>query len=267
MTEPSTVAVVGAGLAGGKAVEALRAEGFGGRIVLFGDERHRPYERPPLSKGYLQGNDERDTVFVHPESWYGEHDVDLRLGVGVDAIEARNGVSEVRLADGASLPADLVVVGIGVQPEVGLAREAGLAVGDGVLVDGRLRTSDPDVFAVGDIAGHDHPVLGRRVRVEHWDNAIHQARAAARVMLGGDQPYDRLPYFFTDQYDLGMEYVGNPGPDGYDRVVLTGDVPGRVFRAWWLRGDRVVAGMHANDWDAIDEIRRVVGTTQALPES
>ena len=188
-----------------------------------------------------------------------EHDVDLRLGVGVDAIEARNGASEVRLADGASVPADLVVVGIGVQPEVGLAREAGLAVGDGVLVDGRLRTSDPDVFAVGDIAGHDHPVLGRRVRVEHWDNAIHQARAAARVMLGGDQPYDRLPYFFTDQYDLGMEYVGSVGPDGYDEVVLRGDVSTRVFTALWLQGRRVVAAMHANDWDQIDPIRGIVG--------
>ena len=84
MTEPRTVAVVGAGLAGAKAVEALRAEGFDGRIVLFGDESHRPYERPPLSKGYLQGNDERDTVFVHPEGWYAEHDVDLRLGVAGD---------------------------------------------------------------------------------------------------------------------------------------------------------------------------------------
>jgi len=188
-----------------------------------------------------------------------EHAVDLRLGVGVDAIEARNGASEVRLADGASVPADLVVVGIGVQPEVGLAREAGLAVGDGVLVDARLRTSDPDIFAVGDIAGHDHPVLGRRVRVEHWDNAIHQARAAARVMLGGDQPYDRLPYFFTDQYDLGMEYVGSVGPDGYDEVVLRGDVSTRVFTALWLQGRRVVAAMHANDWDQIDPIRGIVG--------
>ena len=189
-----------------------------------------------------------------------EHDVDLRLGVGVDAIEAgEGGASDVRLADGTSLPADLVVVGIGVQPEVGLAREAGLAVGDGVLVDGRLRSSDPDIFAVGDIAGHDHPVLGRRIRVEHWDNAIHQARAAARVMLGGDQPYDRLPYFFTDQYDLGMEYVGSVGPDGYDEVVIRGDVSSRVFTALWLQGRRVVAAMHANDWDQIDPIRGIVG--------
>ena len=189
-----------------------------------------------------------------------EHEVDLRLGVGVDGIDARSGgTSEVRLADGTSLSADLVVVGIGVQPEVGLAREAGLAVGDGVLVDATLRTSDPEIFAVGDIASHDHPVLGRRVRVEHWDNAIHQARAEARVMLGGDQPYDRLPYFFTDQYDLGMEYVGSVGPDGYDDVVLRGDVSTRVFTALWLQGRRVVAAMHANDWDQIDPIRGIVG--------
>jgi hypothetical protein len=189
-----------------------------------------------------------------------DHGVDLRLGAGVDGIDGRaDGTSDVRLTDGSSLPADLVVVGIGVQPEVGLARAAGLAVDDGVLVDARLRTPDPHVFAVGDIAGHDHPVLRRRVRVEHWDNAIHQARAAVRVMMGGDEPYERLPYFFTDQYDLGMEYVGSVGPDGYDEVVLRGDVEGRVFSAFWLRGGRVLAAMHANDWDLIDPIRGIVG--------
>jgi 3-phenylpropionate/trans-cinnamate dioxygenase ferredoxin reductase component len=189
-----------------------------------------------------------------------EHGVDLRLGVGVDGIDAGDGGSSVvRLADGSELPADLVVVGVGVQPEVGLAREAGLDVDGGVLVDSRLRTSDPYVFAAGDVALHDHPVLGRRIRVEHWDNAIHQARAAARVMLGGDDPYERLPYFFTDQYDLGMEYVGSIGPDGYDDVVLRGDTGTRVFSAFWLRGGRVLAAMHANDWDQIDPIRAIVG--------
>jgi NADPH-dependent 2,4-dienoyl-CoA reductase/sulfur reductase-like enzyme len=189
-----------------------------------------------------------------------EHEVDLRLGVGVDGIDPRpDGASVVRLADGTALPADLIVVGVGVQPEVALAREAGLAVEDGVLVDGWLRTSDPFVFAAGDIAGHDHPVLGRRLRVEHWDNAIHQARAAARVMLGGDEPYERLPYFFTDQYDLGMEYVGSVGPTGYDEVLVRGDVEGRVFSAFWLQGGQVLAAMHVNDWDQIDPIRGIVG--------
>jgi NADPH-dependent 2,4-dienoyl-CoA reductase/sulfur reductase-like enzyme len=128
-----------------------------------------------------------------------------------------------------------------------------------VLVNARLRTSDPYVFAAGDVALHDHPVLGRRIRVEHWDNAIHQARAAARVMLGGDDPYERLPYFFTDQYDLGMEYVGSVGPDGYDDVVLRGDTGTRVFSAFWLQDGRVLAAMHANDWDQIDPIRAIVG--------
>jgi 3-phenylpropionate/trans-cinnamate dioxygenase ferredoxin reductase component len=189
-----------------------------------------------------------------------EHGVDLRLDVGVDGIDARNGgASVVRLSDGSELDADLVVVGIGVRPEVDLASEAGIAVDDGVLVDSWLRTSDPYVFAAGDIAQHDHPVLGRRLRVEHWDNAIQQGRAAARVMLGGDDPYERLPYFFTDQYDLGMEYVGSVGPDGYDEVVLRGDLATRVFSAFWLRGGRVLAGMHANDWDQIDPIRAIVG--------
>ena len=385
MTEPRTVAVVGAGLAGGKAVEALRAEGFGGRIVLFGDEPHHPYERPPLSKGYLQGNDERDTVFVHPESWYGEHDVDLRLGAAVtgldrhahelmtddgqpvhydrlllatgasprhlrlpgadlpgvhylrtlddsDALRAafrpganvvvigggwigletaaaartagatvtvlesaelpllrvlgpqmaqvfaglhrENGVdlrlgvtvaalrgegsavTGVELGDGAVIDADAVVVGVGVTPNVDLARQAGLEVDDGVLVNASLRTSDAHVFAAGDVANAEHPVLGRRIRVEHWANALHQPEVAARSILGRDAVYDRLPYFFTDQYDLGMEYVGYASAD--DDVVVRGDLEGREFVALWVRDGRVVAGMNVNVWDVTDRIRDLI---------
>ena len=385
MTEPRTVAVVGAGLAGGKAVEALRAEGFGGRIVLFGDEPHHPYERPPLSKGYLQGNDERGTVFVHPESWYGEHDVDLRLGAAVtgldrhahelmtddgqpvhydrlllatgasprhlrlpgadlpgvhylrtlddsDALRAafrpganvvvigagwigletaaaargagatvgvlesaelpllrvlgpqmaqvfaglhrENGVdlrlgvtvaalrgegsavTGVELGDGAVIDADAVVVGVGVTPNVDLARQAGLDVDDGVLVNANLRTSDAHVFAAGDVANAEHPVLGRRIRVEHWANALHQPEVAARSILGRDAVYDRLPYFFTDQYDLGMEYVGYASAD--DDVVVRGDLEGREFVALWVRDGRVVAGMNVNVWDVTDRIRDLI---------
>jgi 3-phenylpropionate/trans-cinnamate dioxygenase ferredoxin reductase subunit len=385
MTEPRTVAVVGAGLAGGKAVEALRAEGFGGRIVLFGDEVHRPYERPPLSKGYLQGNDERGTVFVHPESWYGEHDVDLRLGAAVtgldrhahelmtddgqpvhydrlllatgasprhlrlpgadlpgvhylrtlddsDALRAafrpganvvvigagwigletaaaartagatvtvlesaelpllrvlgpqmaqvfaglhrENGVdlrlgvtvaalhgdgsavTGVELGDGAVIDADTVVVGVGVTPNVDLARQAGLEVDDGVLVNASLRTSDARVYAVGDVANAEHPVLRRRIRVEHWANALHQPEIAARSILGQEAVYDRLPYFFTDQYDLGMEYVGYASAD--DDVVVRGDLEAREFVALWVRGGRVVAGMNVNVWDVTDRIRDLI---------
>jgi len=385
MSEPRTVAVVGAGLAGAKAVEVLRAEGYGGRIELFGDERHRPYERPPLSKGYLQGNDERDTVFVHPGSWYGEHDVDLRLGAAVtgldrhahelmtddgqpvhydrlllatgasprhlrlpgadlpgvhylrtlddsDALRAafrpganvvvigggwigletaaaartagatvtvlesaelpllrvlgpqmaqvfaglhrENGVdlrlgvtvaalrgagsavTGVELGDGAVIDADAVVVGVGVTPNVDLARQAGLDVDDGVLVNASLRTSDAHVFAAGDVANAEHPVLGRRIRVEHWANALHQPEVAARSILGRDAVYDRLPYFFTDQYDLGMEYVGYASAD--DDVVVRGDLEGREFVALWVRDGRVVAGMNVNVWDVTDRIRDLI---------
>jgi NADPH-dependent 2,4-dienoyl-CoA reductase/sulfur reductase-like enzyme len=177
-----------------------------------------------------------------------DHGVDLRLGAQVTAED----LSE----------ADAVVVGIGVTPRTALAEAAGLDVDDGVLVDELLRTSDPHVLAIGDIANEQHPVLGRRVRVEHWDNAIGQGKAAAATILGAAEPYAKLPYFFTDQYDLGMEYFGNVGPDGYDRVQTTGSFDG-PFRAWWVRDDPVVAAMQANDWDASDTMRNSVG--QAPP--
>jgi 3-phenylpropionate/trans-cinnamate dioxygenase ferredoxin reductase subunit len=385
MSEPRTVAVVGAGLAGAKAVEALRAEGFRGRIVLFGAEAHLPYERPPLSKGYLQGNDERGSVFVHPEEWYAEHDVDLRLGaevtgldrhahelmcadghpvhydrlllatgasprhlrlpgadlpgvhylrtldesdvlraafrpganvvvigagwIGLETAAAARGagatvtvlesaelpllrvlgpqmaqvfaglhrengvdlrlgvtvaalrgdsttVTGVELGDGAVVDADAVVVGIGVTPNVDLARQAGLDVDDGVLVNASLRTSDAHVFAVGDVANAEHPVLGRRIRVEHWANALHQPEVVAKSILGQEAVYDRLPYFFTDQYDLGMEYVGYATAD--DDVVVRGDLEGREFVALWTREGKVVAGMNVNVWDVTDRIRDLI---------
>ncbi len=385
MSRIDTIVVVGGGLASGKAVETLRDEGFEGRLVLVAEERHRPYERPPLSKGFLMGKQELEKAFVHPSAWYDEHDVELRLGTrvtaldpdrhvvtaagegvaydrlllatgasprrlamaddsgapvtylrtiddsqhlrdqlrpgrrvvvigggwiglevtaaareagcevtvvetlakpllrvlgaevadvflalheehgvvfrlgaSVSAVEARGTTSVVRLGDGSDLEADLLVVGVGVAPNVELADAAGLDTDNGVLVDEHLRTSHPDVYAAGDVANAHHPLLGRRIRVEHWDNAIQQGRAAARNMIGHEEPYTRLPYFFTDQYDLGMEYVGHVGPEGYDDVVLRGDVAGRVFAAFWLSGGKVIAGMHANDWDAIDPVRRIV---------
>jgi len=183
------------------------------------------------------------------------HGVDLRLGATIDSF----GDGGVRLGDGSELAADLVVVGIGVTPNDALAAAAGLDVDNGILVDEQLRASDPHVYAAGDVANQLHPTLGRRIRVEHWDTAIHHGRAAARAMLGGDDAYDRLPYFFTDQYDLGMEYVGSIGPDGYDEVVVCGD-PAGTHTAYWLKDGLVLAGMHVNDWDAIDAIRATVGT-------
>jgi 3-phenylpropionate/trans-cinnamate dioxygenase ferredoxin reductase component len=190
------------------------------------------------------------------------HGIDLRTGAKISAI--RSGASDgVELdVDGETITADRLLVGIGAAPDVTLAEAAGLTVDNGVRTDSRLRTSADGVYAAGDIAHADHPVLGYPIRVEHWDTAIQHGKVVARNLLGEDTEADALPYFFTDQYDLGMEYVGNPGPEGFDRVVLrgqTGGDDGGQFTAWWLRGGRVVAAMHVNDWDAIDHVRRIVG--------
>ncbi len=188
-----------------------------------------------------------------------EHGVDLRTGVEVTGIAANGDAVDVVLGTGETLTFDHLLVGVGVQPNTELAEAAGLVVDNGIRTDAHLRTSDDAIWAAGDVANADHPVLGRPLRVEHWDTAIQHGKVAAANLAGGDAVADALPYFFTDQYDFGMEYVGNAGPGGYDRVILRGDVPGRVFTAWWLSGNRVVAGMQANDWDAIDDVRRIVG--------
>jgi 3-phenylpropionate/trans-cinnamate dioxygenase ferredoxin reductase subunit len=382
-----TFVIVGASLAGAKAAETLRDEGFTGRVVLVGEEPEPPYERPPLSKGYLLGSDERGTAFVHDRAWYdkqnielrtgtraegldpgahtvtlaggerltydklllttgsvvrrlqvpgaelegvhylrriehadtlrgvvvegarvvvigggwiglevaaaarthgaavtlvevdtlplrrvlgdevarvfadlhAEHGVDLRLGTGIREIVGTDGrVASVTLEDGTSLPADAVVVGVGITPAVELAQAAGLAVDNGVVVDAALRTSDPDVYAAGDVANADNPLLGKHIRVEHWQNALDGGPAAARSMLGQDVVYDRVPYFFSDQYDLGMEYTGYAEPGGYDQVVFRGDVPGREFIAFWVADGRVLAGMNVNVWDVAEDIERMV---------
>ena len=389
----STFVIVGGGAAAGMATQTLRDEGFDGRVVVITDEAVPPYERPPLSKGVLLGNDDPSVPIMHDQDWYTEHDVELRLstrvhsvdleGRGVDGraveldggevvpfdrlllatgssvrrlrvpgadlegvaylrtlpqslalleafragarvavvgagwiglevasaarqhgcdvvvvepesvplagplgpemgqvfadlhrehgVEFRFGRQAARLrggADGrvgavvtdddAEIEADLVVVGIGVVPNLELAEQAGLEVDRGVLADAALRTSDPDVFVAGDIAQWQHPVLGTRIRVEHWSNAMDGGVAAARSMMGREVSYDVLPFFFTDQYDLGMEYSGHIGPDGYDHVVVRGDLDTREFLAFWLRDGRVLAGMNVNVWDVQDDIRGVI---------
>jgi 3-phenylpropionate/trans-cinnamate dioxygenase ferredoxin reductase subunit len=387
MSQNGAYVIVGASLAGAKAAEALRAQGFDGPVILIGDETELPYERPPLSKGYLLGTAERDSIYVHSADWYGEHDVDLRLGTTVTAIDPsahdltlaggsqvgyarlllttgssprrlpvpgadlpgvlylrrvadteqlkttfqaasrvavigagwiglettaaaraagvevtvleaadlpllrvlgaevaqvfaalhrehgvdlRFGVqvaeitsaggraSGVLLADGTHVAADAVIVGVGITPNVQLAEAAGLEVSNGIVVDSQLRSSDPDIFAAGDVANAYHPLLGKRIRVEHWANALNQPSTAARAMLGQDVAYDRVPYFFTDQYDLGMEYSGYVEPGGYDQVVFRGDVGKREFLAFWLRGGRVLAGMNVNVWDVSDAVQDLV---------
>ncbi len=188
------------------------------------------------------------------------HGVDLRTHVQVAGIETSQGrVTGVRLADGETVGADAVVIGGGGAPVTDIAEQAGIAVDNGVLVDGSLRTSDPDVFAVGDIANHQHPVLGRRVRVEHWANALNQPASAAAALLGEDALYRELPYFYSDQYDLGCEYIGNTAPESSVRVIVRGDLRSREFVAFWVDGDeRIQAGMSVNVWDVIDTIKPLI---------
>ena len=178
--------------------------------------------------------------------------VELVLGTGIEAIEA----SGVRTSSGRTLEADIVVMGVGVAPRVELAEAAGLDVDNGVLTDDRLRTSAPNVFAAGDIARAQHPILGERIRVEHWGTALEQGPAAARNMLGRDLPYERIPYFFSDQFDTGMEYAGYA--PSYDRVVFRGDPSSREFIAFWMRGERVAAGMNFNVWDVNEDIQALI---------
>ncbi len=387
MDSSSTIVVVGGGLTGGKAVETLRSEGFDGRVVLAAAEDVLPYERPPLSKGVLLGNDDPGVAILHDQHWYDEQQIELRLGAVVTGLDlgdhevhigaerlpfdrlllatgasprridiggadldgvaylrtmpdslalldaVRGGarvvvvgagwiglevaaaarhhgcdvtvvepadvplaaalgpemgavfaglhrdhgvdlrfgrrpaeflggddgrVRAVRLDDGTELPSDLVVVGIGVVPDTGLAEAAGLDVDDGIRVDARLRTGDPAVFAAGDVARWRNPLLNADVRVEHWDNALNGGQLVARAMLDGDVSYDIVPYFFSDQFDLGMEYSGWIGPDGYDEVVVRGDRDGREFCAFWVRAARVLAGMNVNVWDVQDDIKALI---------
>jgi 3-phenylpropionate/trans-cinnamate dioxygenase ferredoxin reductase component len=191
-----------------------------------------------------------------------EHGVDLRLQAQVDEITTTNGsATGLRLRDGSAVAADAVLVAVGAKPNVELAEGAGLAMGShvqgGVLVDASLRTSDPDVYAVGDIAAAEHPLFNTRIRTEHWANALKQPAVAAAGMLGRPGEYTELPYFFTDQYDLGMEYAGYA--PSFERVVFRGDVDGREFVAFWLDGEnRVLAGMNVNVWDVLDDVKVLI---------
>jgi 3-phenylpropionate/trans-cinnamate dioxygenase ferredoxin reductase component len=191
--------------------------------------------------------------------------VELVLGTGVEAIEGSGRVSGVRTTGGRTLGADLVVVGVGAAPRTELAAAAGLTVQDGVLTDDRLRTSAPNVFAAGDIARAQHPILGETIRVEHWGTALEQGPAAARNMLGRDLAYDRIPYFFSDQYDVGMEYAGHALT--YDRVVFRGDPSTFEFMAFWMRGDRVAAGINVNVWDVNEDVQALVRSGASVEDA
>jgi 3-phenylpropionate/trans-cinnamate dioxygenase ferredoxin reductase subunit len=185
-----------------------------------------------------------------------DHGVQLRLGASVAAFEGAGAVERVRTSEGDTIDCDFAVVGVGVSPRTDLAERAGIAVGDGILADERLQTDASGVFVAGDVAGAQHPFYDERVRVEHWANALEQGPVAARNMLGRGLAYERLPYFFSDQYDVGMEYTGYART--WDRVVFRGDPATREFIAFWLVGDRVVAGMNVNVWDVVDPIQRLI---------
>jgi 3-phenylpropionate/trans-cinnamate dioxygenase ferredoxin reductase subunit len=187
-----------------------------------------------------------------------DHGVDLHTGAAVESFEGAGRVERVRLAGGEALDCDFAVVGVGVSPRTDLAAAAGIAVDDGILVSERLETSRRGVFAAGDVANAFHPFYGRHVRVEHWANALNQPQTAAQAMLGKPASYDQLPYFFSDQYDVGMEYTGYARE--WDEVIIRGDVDAREFIAFWLSKSRVVAGMNVNVWEVTDAIEALIRT-------
>jgi 3-phenylpropionate/trans-cinnamate dioxygenase ferredoxin reductase subunit len=185
-----------------------------------------------------------------------DHGVEFLGGTGLEAFEGDGRLEAVRTTDGRSIEADFAVVGIGVAPRTQLAEAAGLPIDNGVLVSEFLQVEGTEIFAAGDVANATHPFYGERIRVEHWANALNQGPAAARNMLEPGKPYEELPFFFSDQYDVGMEYAGYASD--WDEVVFRGDTAGREFIAFWLKDGRVVAGMNVNVWDVNEEIQELI---------
>jgi 3-phenylpropionate/trans-cinnamate dioxygenase ferredoxin reductase subunit len=244
LVDGAHIVVVGAGWIGLEVAAAARQRGAAVTVV----------ERSELPLLRVLGP-EIARVFA---DLHRDQGVTFRFGAGVREFHGDGRVSSVLLHDGTTLPADAVVVGVGVRPNVELAEMAGLAVDNGVVVDQALHSSDPRIYAAGDVANAYHPLFGKHLRVEHWANALHSGPAAARSMLGSDVVYDRLPYFYTDQYDLGMEYTGYAAPGGYDTVVVRGDLAKREFIAFWTASGRILAGMNVNVWDVTSDIQDLI---------
>ena len=242
------VAVIGAGWIGTEVAASARQ--MGADVVMI-DPGEVPLQR-------VLGN-EIGPVFAE---LHGDHGVELRMGSQVSQLRGGRRVDGVVLDDGRIEDADVVVVGIGVDPASDIADAAGLAVENGIVVDQWLRTAAEGVYAAGDVANAFHPRYKSHVRVEHWSNAVHQGTAAGHNAVGEPQAYDRLPYFFSDQFDLGMEYVGLAG-DG-DEVVVRGDLAKREFIAWWHRGGSVTAAMNVNVWDVADDLRAIVESDRRI---
>jgi 3-phenylpropionate/trans-cinnamate dioxygenase ferredoxin reductase component len=240
------VVIVGAGWIGLEVAAAAR--GYGAQVTVV------EVDSLPLRRVL---GDEVATIFAELHAANG---VELRMNTAVQRFTGGDGrLSGVVLADGTQIPADLALIGVGVVPNVELAQAAGLAADNGVLVDAGLRTSEPDIFACGDVANVDSPLFGRRIRVEHWANALNGGKAAGPAMLGKPMVYDRVPYFYTDQYDLSMEYSGWVEPGGYDEVVFRGARSvADGFVVFWVREGRVLAGMNVNVWDVTDAIQALV---------
>jgi 3-phenylpropionate/trans-cinnamate dioxygenase ferredoxin reductase subunit len=243
--------IIGAGWIGLEVAAAARAGGIAVTVL----------ESAPLPLLRVLG-EQIAPVFA---DLHREHDVDLRLGVSVEAVTGERQVTGVLLADGSRIPADLVLFGVGATPNTELAEQAGLSVDDGIRTDATLRTSAPDVYAVGDVARADHPLFGVPIRVEHWDNAHQQPKTAAAAILGRPAAYAAVPYFFTDQYDLGMEYAGHLLPDKEHRVIVRGDLARREFIAFWLDTEnRPAAAMNVNIWDVNDTLRALVAARRPV---
>jgi 3-phenylpropionate/trans-cinnamate dioxygenase ferredoxin reductase subunit len=193
---------------------------------------------------------------------HADNGVELRLSNGVVQLRGHGVVEQVVLRDGGIEAADVVVIGVGVTPRVELAVEAGLHVDDGIVVDDHLESSVPGVFAAGDVASARHAHYDRRLRVEHWSNALNQGLAAGANAAGGRESYTRLPYFFSDQYDLGMEYVGHGDPG--DAVVVRGSLAAREFIAFWHRDGVVTAAMNVNTWDVVEDLKAIIAAGRPL---
>jgi 3-phenylpropionate/trans-cinnamate dioxygenase ferredoxin reductase subunit len=242
------VVVIGAGWIGAEFAATARQRGCEVTIV---EPASVPLERVlGVEVGAVYGDLHRD------------RGVQLLCGSGVASFEGAHAVERVITSNGLKLDCDFVVVGIGAAPRVALADDAGLYIDNGIVVDQRLATTNPAIFAAGDVASAWHPFYERHIRVEHWANALNQGPLAAQGMLGRDVAYSRLPYFFSDQYEVGMEYSGLA--TDWDRVVFRGDPASREFIAFWLRDDRVVAGMNVNVWDVNDDVQALIRSRSAI---
>lgn len=241
--DASSVVVVGGGWIGLEAAAAARHHDLETTVVLREDVPLETVMGERIGRYFAD---------VHTS-----HGVTLRPGERVDAVTART----VKLGGGEVLEADVVLLAVGATPNVELAEEAGLLVDGGVVTDEHFATSHPDVYAVGDVSSTLHTGHGEALRVEHWDDAVRQGEAVAKVLLGEDVAYDWAPYFFTDQYDLGMEYVGHASGD--DDVVVRGELDDGAgdgeFIVFWLRDGVVTAAMNVNIWDVQDDLRALVG--------